>query len=556
MSRKFVFGIDFGTLSARAVLVDVEDGSIRSTAVSEFAHGVIDTLMPDGKTKLPPDWALQHPQDYLDAMATVIPLCLQQGNVSPDDVIGIGTDFTECTMIPIKRDGTPLCFLSKFADHPHAYVKLWKHHGTQNEADKLNRIAKERNEEFLSFYGGKVSSEWLFPKIMQVLTEAPEIFAEADEFIEAADWITLVLTGEEKRNSCTAGFKALWQKQKGFPSSEFFKALDPRLENIVEDKLASTIYPVGSRCGFLTDKMAERIGLNTGTPVAVGSGDGHTAVAGSGIMSEGIMLMCLGTSGSDMLLHRSFRQVPGICGICEDGIMPGFFGYEAGQSCIGDHFSWFARTCAPPDIVQAAAERGLTVLEYLNKEASKIEPGATGLIALDWWNGNRSTLVDSELSGLIVGMTLTTTPIHIYKALVEAVAYGKRMIIENFINHGIEINELYATGGISEKSPFILQTFADVINMEVKVVKTQNATAMGSAVFGAVAAGKEFGGYDSINEAVSQFSSGIREIFVPNERRAEIYDKLYQEYEKLYQTYGLNDNMMKNLREIKRNAQV
>lgn len=552
---KYVVGIDYGTLSARSILVNVRDGTIKATSIMDYPHGVMETYLPDGKVPLKPDWALQHPQDYIECAKVTLNDIFQKSGVSPDDVIGLGTDFTECTMLPTLSDGTPLCMLEQFKDNPHAYVKLWKHHAAYKEADQLNQIAAKRGEDFLEYYGGKISSEWMFPKIWQILKEAPEVYNAAEKFLELADWITLMLTGEEKRNSCTAGYKAIWRKKVGYPSNDFFKALDPRLENVIDAKMARDIYPVGTRAGYITEKSAEWTGLRVGVPVAVGCGDAHAAVPGAGITEPNSMLMVLGTSGCDMMVSRNEIKVPGICGVCEDGILPGYFGYEAGQSCVGDHFAWFAKNCVPASIAEKAKTEGKRVPQYLDELAAQIRPGTSGLLALDWWNGNRSILADVNLTGMMLGMTLTTTAPEMYKALVEAVAYGKRMILETFQQNGVAIHKLYATGGIAEKSPFVMQTLADVLKMPIFVTATQQSTAMGAAMFGAVAAGSANGGYDTIKQAGEAMASGIKTTYRPNPENSKIYDLIFQEYVKLHDCFGRNQNeAMKQLKKIKNNS--
>jgi L-ribulokinase len=555
MGKKYAIGVDFGTQSGRAVLVEVDTGREVATAVKEYPHGVMDEYLPDGKTKLEPDWALQHPQDYLDVLAETIPAVLKEAGVSNEDVIGVGIDFTACTMLPIDKDGTPLCFYEEYKSHPHAYVKLWKHHAAQDEANRLNQIAAERGEEFLQRYGGKISSEWLFPKIWQILNEAPEIYERAAKFIEAADWIVLQLTGQEKRNSCTAGYKAIWHKRKGYPSKDFFRALDPRLENVVDEKLSRDIYPIGTKAGEITEKAARLTGLKPGTAVAVGNVDAHVAVPAVGITEEGKMLMIMGTSTCHMLLGKEEKMVPGICGVVEDGIIPGYMGYEAGQSCVGDHFEWFVKNCVPAAYVQEAKERGISVYRLLAEKAQKLAVGESGLVALDWWNGNRSVLVDVDLTGVIVGCTLLTKPEEIYRALIEATAYGTRMIIETFEEHGIPIYELYAAGGIAEKDPFMMQIYADVTNREIRISGSPQAPALGSAMFGAVAAGKERGGYDSIVEAAKVMAKVKDTVYRPIPENVKMYDRLYAEYKILHDYFGRGANdVMKRLKEIKRQA--
>ncbi|MGI6113408.1 MAG: ribulokinase [Mahellales bacterium] len=555
MGKKYAIGIDFGTLSGRAVMVEVDTGREIATAVTQYRHGVMDEYLPDGVTKLDHDWALQHPLDYLDVLRETVPAVLKETGVGPEDVIGVGIDFTACTMMPIDKEGIPLCLYEEYKSQPHAYVKLWKHHAAQDEANKLNKIAHQRNEDFLNLYGGKISSEWLIPKIWQILNEAPDIYARADRFIEAADWIVLQLTGEEKRNSCTAGYKAIWHKQKGYPSKDFFKALDPRLENLVEEKLSSDIYPIGAKAGEITQRSADLTGLKPGTAVAVGNVDAHVAVPAVGITEEGKMLMIMGTSTCHMLLGTSERIVPGMCGVVEDGIIPGYLGYEAGQSCVGDHFQWFVENCVPAHYMEEARQKGMNIHKYLREKAKKLAVGESGLIALDWWNGNRSVLVDVDLTGLIIGCTLLTKPEEIYRALIEATAYGTRMIIDTFEENGVPIKELYAAGGIAEKDELMMQIYADVTNREIRISASPQTPALGSAMFGAVAAGKDRGGYDSIVDAAKAMAKVKDKVYRPIPQNVEAYELLYREYKILHDYFGKGSNdVMKRLKNIKKQA--
>ncbi|HZK70514.1 MAG TPA: ribulokinase, partial [Clostridia bacterium] len=482
---KYSIGVDYGTLSGRAVLVNVCTGEEVATSMLEYPHAVMDEQLPYGK-KLPPDWALQHPQDYLDVLSATIPAVLNKSGVTADDVIGIGIDFTACTVLPVKEDGTPLCFLDKYKENPHAYVKLWKHHSAQDKANKLNKIAESMGEKWLNRYGGKISSEWVIPKIWQILDEAPEVYKEMDYFIEAADWIVWQLCGVQTRNSCTAGYKAMWHKKEGYPTKDFFKVLDPRLENVVEDKLNCPVSPLGNKAGGITEKMAQLTGLEIGTAVAVGNVDAHVCVPAVKIDGEAKMLAIMGTSTCHMLMSKEEKDVAGICGVVEDGILPGFFGYEAGQSCVGDHFSWFVDNCMPASYYEGAKAKGVNIHKYLREKAEKLAVGESGLIALDWWNGNRSVLVDVDLTGVILGMTLQTKPEEIYRTLIEATAFGTKMIIETFKKNGVDVKEFYAAGGISQKDPMTMQIYADIINMPIFIAGSEQGSALGSAIFGAV----------------------------------------------------------------------
>lgn len=549
---KYTIGVDFGTLSGRAVLVNAKTGEECCSAVYEYPHAVMDRRLPCGK-KLGQDWALQDPNDYLEVLYHTIPQVLRDSGVSPDDVIGIGTDFTACTLVACKSDGTPLCNVPGFADEPHAYVKLWKHHAAQSYANRLNAVAAERGEAWLANYGGKISSEWAIPKIWQVLDEAPAVYAATDRYIEAADWIIWQLCGQEVRSSCAAGYKEIWNKKTGYPSKDFFKALDTRLENVAEEKLSTDLQPLGNRAGDLTAEMAARIGLKPGIAVAVGNVDAHVCVPSVGIDAPGKMLAIMGTSTCHMLMGTEEHQVPGMCGVVEDGILPGYFGYEAGQSCVGDHFSWFIDNCLPASYRDMAAKENQNIHAFLRSRAEKLRPGESGLLALDWWNGNRSVLVDVDLTGMMLGMTLQTKPEEIYRALIEATAYGTRMIIETFRENGVDVNEFYASGGISQKDPMTMQIYADVIKMPVKIAGSAQGPAFGSAIFASVAAGSAAGGYDSIFEAARAMGKVKDKIYYPIEENSRIYDKLFAEYKTLHDYFGRGQNdVMKRLKELKK----
>ncbi|ROR26385.1 L-ribulokinase [Mobilisporobacter senegalensis] len=554
-NKKYSIGLDYGTQSGRAVLVDVSTGDIVAQAVKEYTHGVIDEYLPDSNIKLGHDWALEHPGDYLEVVETTIPEVLRISGVRAEDVIGISVDFTACTILPIDKDGLPLMFHEDLKGEPHAWLKLWKHHAAQSQANKLNKIAKERGEKFLARYGGKISSEWMIPKLMQILDEAPEIYETADRFMEAADWITMMLTGEERRNSCTAGYKDMWHKQEGFPSKEFFKALDPRLENVVEDKLNADIYPLGGKAGELTKEMAEKVGLMPGTSVGIPNIDAHVAVPAVGITEPGKMLMIMGTSTCHIMLNDKEVIVPGMCGVVEDGVIPGYFGYEAGQACVGDHFEWFVENCVSKEYYDAAKAAGQNIHQYLTEKAGKLKVGESGLIALDWWNGNRSVLVDADLTGMILGCTLLTKPEEIYRALIEATAYGTKMIIDTFEKTGVAINELFACGGISKKNKLMMQIYSDVTNREIRISSSDQTPALGAAMFAAVAAGKEKGGYDSIVDAAKVMGKVEEEYYKPIKENVLMYDRLYKEYERLHDYLGKGENdVMKHLKAIKTEA--
>ncbi|MEA3408267.1 MAG: ribulokinase [Chloroflexota bacterium] len=553
--EKYAVGIDFGTESARALLVALSDGEELASAVFEYEDGVIDQRLPEGDVPLEPDWALQNPRDYVRAVKATVPQILEDSGVPPEDVIGLGIDFTACTMLPTKADGTPLCYLPAYRQEPHAWVKLWKHHAAQPEANRLNEIAEERREPWLSRYGGKISSEWFFPKCWQILNESPEIYEAADRLIEAADWIVWQLTGVETRNSCTAGYKAIWDKRTGFPSSDFFAALDPRMRDVVDEKMSREILPIGSRAGGLTEEMAEATGLKAGTAVAVANVDAHVSVPAATVVAPGRMVMIMGTSICHMVLDEQQQRVPGMCGVVEDGIIPGLYGYEAGQSCVGDHFAWFVENCTPATYEEEAHRRGLNLYQILEEKAALLAPGESGLLALDWWNGNRSVLVDVDLTGMLLGTTLATQPEDIYRALIEATAYGTRIIIETFEENDVPVNELVAAGGLPERSELIMQIYADVTGREIKIIGTGQAGALGSAMHGAVAAGKAAGGYDTIEEAAVEMAHLRDEVYRPDPHSQGMYDELYAEYVRLHDYFGRGANdVMKRLKRISAEA--
>jgi L-ribulokinase len=455
-------------------------------------------------------------------------------------------------MLPIDEQGAPLCQKPEWRDNPYAWIKIWKHHAAQPEANRLNEIAERRGEGWLQRYGGKISSEWLIPKIWETLNEAPEVYAAADRYVEAADWIVLQLTGEERRNSCTAGYKAIWSKREGYPGDEFFAALDPRLRNVVDAKLSRKIYSLGQRAGGLTPEMAELTGLRAGIAVSIGNVDAHVSVPAATVVEPGRMVIIMGTSNCHMVLGTEEHLVPGMCGVVEDGIIPGFYGFEAGQSCVGDHFAWFVENCTPAAYQDEAEARGIDLHRLMEEKANRQKPGEHGLLALDWWNGNRSVLVDVDLTGMLLGATLATRSEDIYRALIEATAYGTRMIIDTFQDHGVAVDEIVACGGLPERNKLLMQIYADVTGREIKVSASQQTPALGSAMFGAVAAGRAAGGYDSIFEAAQHMARLKDEAYTPIAEHGAVYDQIYAEYARLHDHFGRGENdVMKHLKQLR-----
>ena len=549
---KYALGVDFGTESARALLVDVADGREVATHVAKYPHGVIDEVLPTG-TKLGKDWALQSPDDWLLTLRQSVRATLKAAKLSPrDDVIGIGIDFTACTMLPVTADGTPFCRLPKHAKNPNAWPKLWKHHAAQAQADRINATARKMGCDFLDRYGGKLSSEWMYAKSLQILEEAPEIYNAAARLLEGADWVVWQMTGVERRNACTAGYKAAFEpKSKTYPPKEFFAAVNPAWANLVEEKLSTDIYPQGAVAGGLTPAMARSLGLEAGTPVAVANVDAHVAVPAATITKPAKMLMIMGTSICHMVLGTQPRKVEGMCGYVWEGIIPGYYGFEAGQSGAGDILAWFVESGVPPAYHAEAKKRKKDIHGVLEEKAAALKPGESGLVAIDWLNGNRSILVDVDLSGLVLGLTIATKPEEIYRALIESLAFGTRKIIDSFESSGVPVRELYACGGLPYKNKLLMQIFADVTGRTIKVARSEQTCALGSAMFGALAAGRKGGGFDTIEQAARKMAGVRKEVFRPSKPSQRVYDRLYAEYERLHDYFGRGTNpVMKTLKAL------
>jgi len=522
----YALGVDFGTESGRALLLDLCSGI--EVAVSEVAykHGVIDRELPGGGEQLPPDWALQHSDDWLAVLDSAIPSVLEALPQARERVVGLGVDFTSCTVLPVSAEGTPLFKDEAWRGRRHAWPKLWKHHAAQPVADRLNEVALERGEVFLGRYGGRISSEWYFPKLIEVWLEDRELYDACHAFIEATDWIVWQLTGNEVRQSCTAGYKAMWSQEEGLPPTDYFAAAYPEFDRPAA-KLGTRFVPLGTRAGPLRAELAARYRLPESVAVAVGNVDSFVSVPGAGVESRGTFVMVVGTSICDLVVDPSEVRLPGITGVVRDGILPGMYGYEAGQAAVGDMLAWFVEALAPPHAELAALER----------TAGEIAPGGSGLVALDWWNGNRTILADADLTGALFGLTLQTTREQIYRALLESVAFGNRRIIENFAEHGLKMREIIACGGIAEKSPLTMQLLADTSGLRVSVPDSAQIPARGAALFGAVAAGF----FSDIATAIGATRPGIARAYTPDGDAAQIYDRVYAVYRSLYERLGRTD---------------
>jgi L-ribulokinase len=547
--EQHVIGIDFGTLCGRAVVVRARDGEVLGGAEHEYRHGVMDRELAETGERLPPDWALQDPQDYIEVLRHAVPEALEATGIDPESVVGVATDFTSCTIMPTTKDGTPLCQLNEFRKRPHAYAKLWKHHASQPQADRVTELAAEREEPWLSRYGGRISSEWAVPKVLQLLEEEPELYERADRLIEAVDWIVWRLCGEEVRSACPAGYKALFQDGR-YPAKGYFAALDTRLENLVEEKFASSLAELGSRAGSLTDEAAEWTGLKAGIAVAVGNVDAHVTAPAAVATEPGRMVLIMGTSTCHVMVADEVAEVPGMCGVVKGGVVAGRWGYEAGQTGVGDIFAWFVDQAVPPYYHEQAKERGLGIHEYLTALADEQGVGEHGLVALDWWNGNRSILVDHNLRGVIVGLSLATRPEDIYRALIESTAFGTRRILEAFDDAGITVTELVAAGGLLE-NPVLMQIYSDVVNRPIGVLDSPEGPALGSAIHAAAAAGV----HEDVETAAARMGRLRPDVYSPDPERVEAYDRLYHVYERLHDYFGRDSrDVMRELQNIAVNA--
>lgn len=533
---RYVVGADYGTLSGRALVVRVSDGAELGTAVHEYGHGVMDRELAATGEQLPPDWALQDPADYLTVLRTAVPAAIKDSGVDPSAVIGIATDFTACTVLPATADGTPLCLLPGLEGRPHAYPKLWKHHAAQAHADRINALAHERKEPWIGRYGGRISSEWQYAKGLQLLEEDPEMYARADRWIEAADWIIWQLTGNETRNACTAGYKGIWQ-DRHYPAREFLAALNPDFAGFAEDKLAHPISALGTKAGTLTAEAAEWTGLPEGIAVAVGNVDAHVTTPAAQAVEPGQMVAIMGTSTCHVMNSAELAEVGGMCGVVDGGIIAGRWGYEAGQSSVGDIFGWFIDQAVPRPLREEAQLRGISVHSLLTEQAAAQPVGAHGLVALDWLGGNRSVLVDHRLSGVIAGLTLATRPHEIYRALLESTAFGTRVIIEAFESSGVPVTELVVAGGLI-KNDLLMQIYADVMRRPLGVIGSDQGPALGSAIHAAVAAGA----YPDVPAAAQAMGKVRHEVYTPDPDRSAIYDELYAEYVLLHDYFGRGGN--------------
>jgi L-ribulokinase len=514
-------------------VVRASDGAELGSGLGEYAHGSIERTLPSSGKQLPPDWALQDPADWLEALGTAVREALRDAGADPSAVVGIGTDFTACTVLPVLRDGTPLCELPELRMRPHAWPKLWKHHAAQPQADRITDLAHERGEPWIDRYGGRISSEWQFAKGLQLLEEDPDTYRRTERWIEAADWIIWQLCGRETRNACTAGYKGVFQDGH-YPSESYLAALNPDFADFAQTRLAGLpLSELGSLAGTMTAAGAKLTGLPEGIAVATGNVDAHVTAPAAQAISPGQMLAIMGTSTCHVMNGDELKDVPGICGVVDGGIIAGKFGYEAGQSAVGDIFAWWTGLGVPESYLEEAAERDQDLHEYLSSRCEGKPVGAHGLIALDWMGGNRSILVDHHLSGVIAGLTLATTPEDVYLALLEATAFGSRVIIESFEAAGLPVTEFIVAGGL-KRNRLLMQIYADVLRRPIYVTTSDQGPALGSAIHAAVAAGL----HADVASAAAAMGRVDETAYVPDPARADAYDELFAEYRTLHDYFS------------------
>ena len=535
-SVTYTIGLDYGSLSCRGILVSTADGTILAEDEFVYPHAVIDHQLPDG-TPLPPQWALQNPDDFRQALYHIIPNLLKASQVQPSQVIAIGIDSTASTVIPVTEGLVPLCEQPSFRNRPHAWPKMWKHHAAAAEAAEITAAAVAQGLPVVVKSGGAIGCESLMPKVLQIFHEDAETFQNTVSFFELCDWIVSLLAGREVRSTPLLTCKSMWTPQNGYPKGQPFDAITPKLA--FHDGVHPVIAAPGESVGTLHPSMAKELGLSENTVITAGQMDGYAALPGNGVADEGTLMMMIGTSTADMILGREWKDIPGVCAAMKDANLPNFTNYAAGQACVGDMFKWFIDNCIPEKYAQEARRRGISIHAYLSELAAVSKPGETGLVALDWWNGNKSCLNDSRLSGLIVGMTLATRPEHIYRALIEASAFGARKIIDNFKEHGIPVHDIVACGGVALKNPFLMQIYADVIGMEIRTTTCTQTAALGAAIFAAAADGRRSGHHD-VFSAIRAMGAKDTILYRPVIENVLQYDIIYRKYLELHDFFGKN----------------
>ncbi|MBX5319428.1 ribulokinase [Staphylococcus caprae] len=526
----YSIGIDYGTASGRVILVDTSNGEMISSYEETYEHGTIaETLNGEA---IPRNYFLQNADDYLHVLENGVKHVLEESKVNKNDVLGIGVDFTSCTIVFLDENFEPLHRQDSLKNNPHAYVKLWKHHGAQDEATQMIEASEKTSNQWLDYYGSSVNSEWMIPKILEMKHEAPELLERTSNIMEAGDYITSLLTNKNIRSNCDIGFKGFWDEVNGF-NYDFFETVDTTLPAIVKEKCEAPVVHIGESAGNLAVYYQQLWNLPEKVQISLYMIDAHSGVLGVGAIEQGEFTAVIGTSTCHLMLDPKQKPIPAITGSVKDAIIPGLYAYEAGQAAVGDLFSYSERL-APKHIVDQALEKEVSVLEYLEELASDVDVEDQHVIVLDWHNGNRSILSDSHLSGSVFGLTLQTPFEMIHRAYLESTAYGTKMIMKQFEDNEIPVHTVYASGGIPKKSQLLVDIYANVLNKKVVVLESSNATALGAAMLGANVGGA----YPSLKETVEHMKQPIYYIKEPEPDKVKAYDKLFDKYRKLHDILG------------------
>ncbi|OHO68551.1 ribulokinase [Staphylococcus sp. HMSC036D05] len=526
----YSIGVDYGTGSGRAFLVNTDNGSIVAKYVKPYTHGTIERSL--NGTKLPQSFSLQNSNDYMEVLEEGIPAIIEESGVDASEIVGIGIDFTSSTVMFTDEHLTPIHNLPGFENNPHAYVKLWKHHGAQAEADLLFQTALDNQNRWLGYYGFNVSSEWMIPKIMEVKNKAPEVMNVTQNIMEAGDWIVNQLTGQNVRSNCGLGFKSFWEENEGF-HYDLFDKVDDELSAIVRDKVDAPIVKIGETVGTISKEMAQKLGLSKETKVSPFIIDAHSSLLGIGSQKDKQMTMVIGTSTCHLMLNEEQHKVPGISGSVKGAIIPELYAYEAGQSAVGDLFEYVAKQ-APKEYVDEAQQRDISIFELLNEKVEHQLPGESGLVVLDWHNGNRSVLSDSNLKGCIFGMSLQTTHEEIYRAYLEATAFGTKMIMQQYQSWNMDVEEVFACGGIPKKNPLMMDIYANVLNKKITIIDSEYAPAIGAAILGALCGGA----HSNLNQAIDAMKEPVLYEIEPTPEKVKRYKKLFSAYKELHDIHG------------------
>ncbi|MBE6533898.1 MAG: ribulokinase [Ruminococcaceae bacterium] len=542
--HKYSIGLDFGTLSARAIIANAENGkTLPYESVFIYPHAVMTQI---NNQSLPQNYALQHPQDYVDALDFLICDVLTNNDIDKNSIIGIGIDFTDCTVLPISKDFTPLCLLEKYKNEPHAYAKIWKHHASEKYAKAIENAALSYDKSILSVTGEKMTGEFLIPKLYETFCEAPELYDETYKFIFAGDFIASLLIGKKEIHSKAYSAKQHYKNNK-FPAKEFFASVNPDFAGVYEEKTITKLSSVELPIGTLCKEWAKKTGLSESVAIAAPILDAHGAISAAKI-ETGRIVLALGTSAVVETLTEQNINIKGILATSYESVANGFTTIEAGLAAMGDLFDWFIKNCVPENYTANAKKSNLSIHQYLRSLAQEQQIGDHGLLILDWFNGSRSIILDDNLSGLIVGLTLSTKPEDIYRALIESTSFGIRRILDCFKAQGVEIKSISATGGITLKDPFLMQILSSVLNMPIECLSSKQATALGSAIYGAVAADA----YSSVKEASQAMHSPTAITYYPIKEDNEKYEKIYEQYLKLCDYFQTENPIMNFLSDNRR----